>query len=80
METWVGLGEREYGGASETSVSNGHVHYDDFGDSLIVHTYVKIHFPILINECLYSSTSVKLLINSPYKIWISCFSKYHHVR
>ena len=31
METWVGLGEREYGGASETSVSNGHVHYHDFG-------------------------------------------------
>ena len=62
------------------TVSNGHVHYHDFGDSLIVHTYVKIHFTILINEILYSSISVKLLINSPYKIWISCFSKYHHVR
>ena len=60
MEIWAELGGREYGGASGNSVSNGHVHHHDFGDNLIVHIYVKIHFTILINEILYGSTSVKL--------------------
>lgn len=84
MSTWrwkLGYGwEKENMEGLVKTVSKGHVHYHDFGDSLIVHTYAKIHFTILINEILYSSTSVKLLINSPYKIWISCFSKYHQVR
>lgn len=48
-------------GANGNSVSNGHVHYHNFGDSPTVYTYVKIQFTILINEIEYASTSVKLL-------------------
>ena len=66
--------------ANGNSVSNGHVHYHNFGDSPTVYTYVKIQFIILINEIEYANTSVKLLTYVPYKIRISCFSKCHHIR
>lgn len=67
-------------GANGNSVSNGHVHYHNFGDSPTVYTYVKIQFTVLINEIEYANTSVKLLIYVPYKIRISYFSKCHHIR
>ena len=66
--------------ANGNSVSNGHVHYHNFGDSPTVYTYVKIQFIILINEIEYANTSVKLLTYVPYKIRISYFSKCHHIR